>query len=85
MASAGRYPGRLLPARRRHFCRWSIRHAHQVFVPCPFRLATGLYSPFCGGLRIVHDLAHAHEVRAFHDNQHSAGHEPTSHDGQPFT
>ena len=43
-------------------------HAHQVFLPCPFRVLTGLYCPFCGGLRMVHDLAHGHAVQAFHDN-----------------
>ncbi len=42
--------------------------AHQVFLPCPFRLVTGLYCPFCGGLRMVHDLAHGQAARAFHDN-----------------
>jgi Protein of unknown function (DUF2752) len=42
--------------------------AHQVFLPCPFHLATGLYCPFCGGLRMVHDLAHGQVVHAFHDN-----------------
>ena len=43
-------------------------HAHQVFLPCPFRLLTRLYCPFCGGLRMVHDLAHGQAVQAFHDN-----------------
>ena len=43
-------------------------HTHQVFLPCPFRLMTGLYCPFCGGLRMVHDLLHGDAARAFHDN-----------------
>ena len=43
-------------------------HAHQVFLPCPFRLITGLYCPFCGGLRMVHDLAHGQVVAALHDD-----------------
>jgi hypothetical protein len=43
-------------------------HAHQVFLPCPFRLMTGLYCPFCGGLRMVHDLLHGDAARALHDN-----------------
>ena len=43
-------------------------HAHQVFLPCPFRLITGLYCPFCGGLRMVHDLAHGQLVAALHDD-----------------
>jgi Protein of unknown function (DUF2752) len=42
--------------------------AHQVFLPCPFRLVTGLYCPFCGGLRMVHDLAHGQVAHAWHDN-----------------
>jgi len=43
-------------------------HAHQVFLPCPFRLVTGLYCPFCGGLRMVHDLAHGQVIQALHDD-----------------
>jgi Protein of unknown function (DUF2752) len=43
-------------------------HTHQVFLPCPFRLLTGLYCPLCGGLRMVHDLLHGQLARAFHDN-----------------
>jgi Protein of unknown function (DUF2752) len=43
-------------------------HTHQVFLPCPFRLMTGLYCPFCGGLRMVHDLLHGDVARAFHDD-----------------
>ncbi|MBV9796226.1 MAG: DUF2752 domain-containing protein [Actinobacteria bacterium] len=43
-------------------------HAHQVFLPCPFRLLTGCYCPFCGGLRMVHDLAHGQLVAALHDD-----------------
>jgi hypothetical protein len=42
--------------------------AHQVFLPCPFHLVTGLYCPFCGGLRMVHDLAHGQLVAALHDD-----------------
>ena len=43
-------------------------HTHQVFLPCPFRLITGWYCPFCGGLRMVHDLAHGQLVAALHDD-----------------
>ena len=43
-------------------------HAHQVFLPCPFRLITGWYCPFCGGLRMVHDLAHGQIVAGLHDD-----------------
>jgi Protein of unknown function (DUF2752) len=43
-------------------------HDHQVFLPCPFRLITGWYCPFCGGLRMVHDLAHGHLAAALHDD-----------------
>lgn len=43
-------------------------HAHPVFLPCPFRLVTGLYCPFCGGLRMVHDLAHGQVAAALHDD-----------------
>lgn len=43
-------------------------HTHQVFLPCPFRLITGWYCPFCGGLRMVHDLARGQLVAALHDD-----------------
>jgi hypothetical protein len=43
-------------------------HTHQVFVPCPFRMLTGLYCPACGGLRMVHDVLHGDLVTALHDN-----------------
>ena len=43
-------------------------HTHQVFLPCPFRLLTGLYCPLCGGLRMVHELAHGKAARAWHDD-----------------
>ena len=43
-------------------------HTHQVFLPCPFRFITGWYCPFCGGLRMVHDLAHGQLAAALHDD-----------------
>jgi hypothetical protein len=43
-------------------------HRHQVFLPCPFHALTGLYCPFCGGLRMVHDLLHGDLTAALHDN-----------------
>jgi hypothetical protein len=43
-------------------------HSHQVFVPCPFHAATGLYCPACGGLRMVHDLLHGDLTAALHDD-----------------
>ena len=35
---------------------------------CPFHSVTGLWCPFCGGLRAVDSLAHGRFVTAFHDN-----------------
>jgi hypothetical protein len=43
-------------------------HSHQVFLPCPFHAATGMYCPACGGLRMVHDLLHGNLTAALHDN-----------------
>lgn len=43
-------------------------HGHQVFFPCPLHATTGLYCPFCGGLRMVHDLLHGDLVAALHDD-----------------
>ncbi|MET8474360.1 DUF2752 domain-containing protein [Streptomyces sp. NPDC006422] len=35
---------------------------------CPFRFATGLLCPACGGTRMVYDLMHGRYVAAWHDN-----------------
>ncbi|MEU7149937.1 DUF2752 domain-containing protein [Streptomyces sp. NPDC045456] len=40
----------------------------QVLLPCPFRWATGLLCPACGGTRMAYDLMHGDLVTAFHDN-----------------
>ncbi|MFZ3558375.1 DUF2752 domain-containing protein [Streptomyces sp. BH055] len=39
-----------------------------VLPGCPFRLATGLLCPACGGTRMVYDLMHGQYVTAWHDN-----------------
>lgn len=38
------------------------------FPSCPLLALTGLYCPFCGGLRAVHDLAHLDLVGALERN-----------------
>ncbi|MFK8848143.1 DUF2752 domain-containing protein [Streptomyces sp. Ac-502] len=40
----------------------------QILLPCPFRWATGLLCPACGGTRMAYDLMHGDLVTAFHDN-----------------
>lgn len=40
----------------------------QLLLPCPFKWATGLLCPLCGGTRMAYDLMHGEVVRAFHDN-----------------
>ncbi|MFF8788592.1 DUF2752 domain-containing protein [Streptomyces sp. NPDC015125] len=40
----------------------------QLLLPCPFKWATGLLCPVCGGTRMAYDLMHGDVVRAFHDN-----------------
>ncbi|WP_242441039.1 DUF2752 domain-containing protein [Streptomyces sp. CB02923] len=40
----------------------------QILLPCPFRWATGLLCPLCGGTRLAYDLMHGDLVAAFHDN-----------------
>ncbi|WP_329122207.1 DUF2752 domain-containing protein [Streptomyces sp. NBC_01465] len=35
---------------------------------CPFRLATGLLCPACGGTRMAFDLMHGRFTAAWHDN-----------------
>ena len=39
-----------------------------LFPPCPFRLITGWNCPFCGGLRMTHDLLHGDVAAAVVDN-----------------
>ena len=65
---AGPASGALLAGAATGFLYLVNPHHHQVFLPCPFRLITGLYCPFCGGLRMVHDLAHGHLAAALHDD-----------------
>ncbi|MER5948931.1 DUF2752 domain-containing protein [Streptomyces sp. NPDC001904] len=36
---------------------------------CPFRWATGLLCPACGGTRMVYDLMHGQFSAAWHDNR----------------
>ncbi|GGU71914.1 membrane protein [Streptomyces albospinus] len=43
-------------------------HSGQLLLPCPFRWATGLLCPFCGGTRMAYDLMHGDVPGAFHDN-----------------
>ncbi|MET9291639.1 DUF2752 domain-containing protein [Streptomyces sp. NPDC003077] len=40
----------------------------QLLPPCPFKWATGLLCPACGGTRLAYDLLHGDVVAAFHDN-----------------
>ncbi|MGW7485778.1 DUF2752 domain-containing protein [Streptomyces sp. NPDC054786] len=40
----------------------------QLLIPCPFKWATGLLCPLCGGTRMAYDLMHGDVVTAFHDN-----------------
>ncbi|MEU9121291.1 DUF2752 domain-containing protein [Streptomyces sp. NPDC048506] len=40
----------------------------QLLLPCPFKWATGLLCPVCGGTRMAYDLMHGDVVAAFHDN-----------------
>lgn len=39
-----------------------------LFPPCPFKLMTGWNCPFCGGLRMTHDILHADLHAAVIDN-----------------
>jgi Protein of unknown function (DUF2752) len=41
---------------------------HSVYPLCPFKLLTGWNCPFCGGLRMAHDLLHGHLVASINDN-----------------
>jgi hypothetical protein len=39
-----------------------------VYPPCPFKLLTGWNCPFCGGLRMTHDLLHGDLMAGVNDN-----------------
>jgi Protein of unknown function (DUF2752) len=39
-----------------------------VYPQCPFKWATGWNCPFCGGLRMTHDLLHGELMATINDN-----------------
>jgi hypothetical protein len=39
-----------------------------IYPPCPFKWLTGWNCPFCGGLRMTHDLLHGDLIAGIHDN-----------------
>lgn len=43
-------------------------NANSIFPICPFRLLTGWNCPFCGGLRMTHDVLHGDLLAAITDN-----------------
>ncbi len=43
-------------------------HPGSLYPPCPFRWLTGWNCPFCGGLRMTHDLLHGDLAAAVNDN-----------------
>jgi ABC-type Fe3+-siderophore transport system permease subunit len=43
-------------------------NTNSVYPLCPFRWLTGWNCPFCGGLRMAHDLLHGDLVASINDN-----------------
>ena len=43
-------------------------NTNSVYPLCPFKLLTGWNCPFCGGLRMVHDMLHGDFAAAINDN-----------------
>ena len=41
---------------------------NSVYPPCPFKWLTGWNCPFCGGLRMTHDLLHGDLMASLNDN-----------------
>ena len=41
---------------------------HSVYPQCPFKWLTGWNCPFCGGLRMTHDLLHGDLIASINDN-----------------
>lgn len=39
-----------------------------IYPPCPFKMLTGWNCPFCGGLRMTHDLLHGDLLAGIQDN-----------------
>ncbi|MCV7030426.1 DUF2752 domain-containing protein [Mycobacterium sherrisii] len=43
-------------------------NAASLYPQCPFKALTGWDCPFCGGLRMTHDLLHGDLAASVHDN-----------------
>ena len=43
-------------------------HANSAYPHCPFKWLTGWDCPFCGGLRMTHDLLHGDLAASINDN-----------------
>src|ERR1700710_1600369 len=43
-------------------------NANSAYPQCPFKWLTGWNCPFCGGLRMTHDLLHGHLASSINDN-----------------
>ncbi|OBA60985.1 hypothetical protein A5647_12360 [Mycobacterium sp. 1100029.7] len=43
-------------------------NADSAYPHCPFKLLTGWDCPFCGGLRMTHDLLHGQLAASINDN-----------------
>jgi hypothetical protein len=41
---------------------------HSFYPQCPFKFLTGWNCPFCGGLRMTHDLLHGDLLASINDN-----------------
>jgi hypothetical protein len=43
-------------------------NTHSAYPQCPFKWLTGWNCPFCGGLRMTHDLLHGDLMASINDN-----------------
>ena len=43
-------------------------NTHSLYPGCPFKSLTGWNCPFCGGLRMTHDLLHGDLAASINDN-----------------
>src|SRR5947209_20187042 len=43
-------------------------NTNSIYPACPFKWLTGWNCPFCGGLRMTHDLLHGDVQAGIHDN-----------------
>lgn len=66
--SAGAGSGALLAGALGYIGLVDPHNTNSIYPLCPFKLLTGWNCPFCGGLRMTHDLLHGDLAASINDN-----------------